>query len=438
MEQLELFPRTRALVPAGLPPRSENDKDSITACYAKEPHLLTLTPTAAPLTKTPKSARLTAAGLFAGIGGIERGLGLAGHETELLCEIDPNAQKVLRAKFPDRKVLSDVRALRSLPAVDILAAGFPCQDLSQAGRTAGISGAKSGVVGEVFRLLSNGRKKPTWLLLENVPFMLQLERGRAMRFLTGALEGLGFRWAYRVVDARAFGLPQRRQRVILLASRTEDPRPVLFGQDASEPVGPNHEQVACGFYWTEGLRGLGWAVDSVPTLKGGSTIGIPSPPAIRLPHGEGIVTPEIRDVERLQGFPADWTLPALEDGGRKGIRWRLVGNAVNVRVSEWVGSRLVSPCTDTPRDEQPLAVTGSWPRAAWGESGLAYSVELSTWPVARPAEHLLDFLQYPCAPLSERATAGFLDRTKSSCLRFPNGFLAAIERHLASMRVKSK
>jgi DNA (cytosine-5)-methyltransferase 1 len=55
-----------------------------------------------------------------------------------------------------------------------------------------------------------------------VPFMLQLDRGEAMRFLTRSLEEMGFSWAYRVVDTRAFGLPQRRQRVLLLASRSED------------------------------------------------------------------------------------------------------------------------------------------------------------------------------------------------------------------------
>src|SRR3954454_8148112 len=100
--------------------------------------------------------------------------------------------------------------------------------------------------------------------------MLQLDRGRAMRYLPEELGRLGYRWAYRVVDARAFGLPQRRQRVILLASRTEDPRPLLLDEDAEPAEQPLLADSFCGFYWTEGLRGLGWAVDAVPTLKGGS------------------------------------------------------------------------------------------------------------------------------------------------------------------------
>lgn len=104
----------------------------------------------------------------------------------------------------------------------MVSAGFPCQDLSQAGRTVGIDGSRSGLVDHAFRLVRR-TQGPRWLLLENIPFMLKLDRGRAMRHLTAELEDMGYRWAYRVVDTRAFGLPQRRQRVILLASRTEDP-----------------------------------------------------------------------------------------------------------------------------------------------------------------------------------------------------------------------
>ena len=154
-----------------------------------------------------------------------------------------------------------------------MAAGFPCQDLSQAGMTAGITGTRSGLVDEVFRLVKR-RKGPRWLLLEKVLFMLQLARGAAMRHVTSSLEELGYSWAYRVIDARAFGLPQRRMRVLMLASRTDDPRDVLFADDAGPVLDGDPQAHPCGFYWTEAIRGLGWAVNAVPTLKGGSTVGI--------------------------------------------------------------------------------------------------------------------------------------------------------------------
>ena len=224
-------------------------------------------------------------GLFAGIGGLELGLSEHGWNTELLCEIDPGAQAVLRSRFADVPLHGDVTKLRALPSdIELVAAGFPCQDLSQAGKTAGITGARSGLVDEVFRLVKR-KRGPRWLLIENVPFMLQLGKGAAMRHITDALEDLGYTWAYRVVDARAFGLPQRRQRVIMLASRTDDPREILFGQDAGERLGGDPADYPCGFYWTEGTRGLGWAVNAVPTLKGGSSRRHPqsagSPVAVR-------------------------------------------------------------------------------------------------------------------------------------------------------------
>ncbi|MEU0503818.1 DNA (cytosine-5-)-methyltransferase [Nocardia sp. NPDC005998] len=370
-------------------------------------------------------------GLFAGIGGLELGLGNHGWHTELLCEIDPGAQAVLAARFPGIPLHADITRLRALPAgTELVAAGFPCQDLSQAGRTAGITGKRSGLVDEVFRLVRRQRG-PRWLLIENVPFMLQLGRGAAMRHITGALEELGYTWAYRVVDARAFGLPQRRQRVLMLASRTEDPRRVLFGDDAGSLDLGDPEQDPCGFYWTEGVRGLGWAVNAIPTLKGGSALGIASPPAVRLPSGE-IVTPGIVDGERLQGFAADWTEPATSVPGiRHGHRWKLIGNAVSVRMASWVGARLAAPGEPISGDE-PLPPGRPWPVAAWGRAGAAYRVPVSTWPVHEPYEDLHHFLT-DARLLSARATAGFLRRTGMGNLRFPPGFLADVESHLDRM-----
>lgn len=387
-------------------------------------------------------ASLRIAGLFAGIGGVERGLASAGHHTTLLCEVDPCAQRVLRARFSDTTLLGDIRSVKALPRVDVVAAGFPCQDLSQAGRTAGIGGSRSSLVGEVFRLLDSAR--PRWLLLENVPFMLQLERGRAMHYLADALTERGYKWAYRVVDTRAFGLPQRRRRVVLLASRRSDPRPVLFADEAGppEPEEPFSDRLravrptdtACGFYWTEGVRGLGWAVDATPTLKGGSTVGIPSPPAIVMPSG-AVGTPDIRDAERLQGFPAGFTEPAIElSTRRKGPRWKLVGNAVSVPVARWIGENLASPrryraaFTRVRRTDEP------WPVAAWSMGGPVHTASVSRWPRREAATPLAEFLQYPMAPLSLRATAGFRARTARSSLRFPAGFLEAIDAHLARLQ----
>jgi DNA (cytosine-5)-methyltransferase 1 len=381
---------------------------------------------------------LTVAGLFAGIGGIELGLEAAGHHTKLLCEYDPAARRVLTARFPDVLIAGDVRTLAALPHVDLVTAGFPCQDLSQAGNKVGIVGEKSGLVAELFRLLKPVDTRPEWLLLENVSYMLRLDRGKAMDVLTAALEEMGYTWAYRVVDARAFGIPQRRLRVILLASLSNDPRRVLFADNAEEPVGIDQigsveTSSAYGFYWTEGLRGLGWAYEAVPTLKAGSTIGIPSPPAVWMPSVDLLGKPSLADAERLQGFPEGWTAPGARPDERIGVRWRMVGNAVCVPVARWVGQRLASPGTCS-LPEYELRMGAKWPNAAWGHSGLRFGVEATGRPVQSEYVPLSTFLEHPLTPLSHKATAGFLDRARRSTnLRFADGFLESVECHLSTM-----
>lgn len=382
---------------------------------------------------------LNVVGLFAGIGGIEVGLGEAGHRSTLLCEIDDAAQSVLARRFSGVEIQSDITMLESLPPCDLVAAGFPCQDLSQAGRTAGITGSQSSLVEHVFRLLDSADPEPTWLLLENVSFMLSLDRGNAMAWLVDQLERRGFAWAYRVVDSQAFGLPQRRQRVLLLASRSEDPRSVLLNQHEQPNLASSHEdEFGCGFYWTEGLRGLGWAVDAVPTLKGGSALGIPSPPAIWSPGSAQLVTPDIRDAERLQGFPADWTATekTTSDGRRNRRRWKLVGNAVSVPVARWLGQRLL---TSESYHQGDAELRGNrWPRAAWGRCGERREADVSMWPVRWPRPHLLDYLEFETKLLSARATAGFLERAERGNLRIPEDFLCEAHAHLESMTTETQ
>lgn len=385
---------------------------------------------AVPANLVPTRAPLKVAGLFAGIGGIELGLARSGHRTELLCEIDDGALAVLNARFPSVPKHEDVTTLQRLPVgTELVTAGFPCQDLSQAGKTKGITGARSGLVGEVFRLVE--QQRVPWLLIENVPFMLQLARGEALEVIVAALEHLGYRWAYRVVDSRAFGLPQRRRRVYMVASLDHDPREVLYADDVGQQPEPPKEEwrrAACGFYWTEGLRGLGWAHDAVPTLKGGSTVGIPSAPAIVLPDGR-LVTPDIRDAERMQGFEPGWTEP-VETLKKAGFRWKLVGNAVSVDAAEWIGRRLRAPGKYDDTHDTPLVKDRSWPTAAYNVSGTRMTpTGLSEWPAARAREPLVNFLAHEPKPLSAKAARGFYGRAAKAKLRFPPGFLDLVRQH---------
>jgi DNA (cytosine-5)-methyltransferase 1 len=373
------------------------------------------------------------AGLFAGIGGFEHGLAADGrHEAVLLCDVLPQSKAVLNARFDGVDYAADVTRLTSLPSdVDCVTAGFPCQDLSQAGRTAGLDGARSGLISEVFRLL---RDRPvSTVVVENVSFMLQLGGGSAMRAIVDEFEALGYRWAYRLVDTFSFGLPQRRERVYLVASKLLDPAQVLLADDNLLPRPANgFGRIAHGFYWTEGKSGLGWAVDSVPTLKNGSTVGIASPPAVLMPDGQ-LVKPSIEDGEALQGFPRGWTEPA-EAVAKRGYRWGLVGSAVSVPVARWLGRRLAMPGDFDSTLDRPFPDKGKCPRAARFDGVRRTAVEISADPVGMRPPPLAEFLHAPLDPLSLRASQGFLNRTsESTSLLFKDEFLDRVEAYVLGM-----
>lgn len=369
---------------------------------------------------------MKAVGLFAGIGGMELALRKEGFESELLCEILPEAQRVLRKRFSAAQVVGDIRKLRSLPSgTSIVCAGFPCQDLSSSGLKGGINGLRSSLVSEVFRLIRKNR--PAWILLENVKFMLHLGKGEAMRVITHELETLGYRWAYRVLNSQDFGVPQRRERVFVLASLAGDPETVLFRQPSHKyepPARPEDISRPVGFYWTEGTHASGLASDALPPLKGGSTIGIPSPPAALFPSGI-VGTPDLRDAERLQGFDEDWTAPA-EEIAKASTRWKLVGNAVTVDVVRWIAKGIKS----SPPSSPPTAVPHTeqrWPNAAFGGRGARWRVEEAFGPSDRVL--LSRFLNHPLKPLSKKAVTGFIGRAKKGSLFYPKGFISALEKY---------
>ncbi|MFF2634393.1 DNA cytosine methyltransferase [Microbacterium sp. NPDC058021] len=384
------------------------------------------------------------ASLFAGIGGIELGFERAlGHdvETVMFCEWWTPAQQVLRARFPGIDIHPDVRELTSLPgSVNLVTSGFPCTDLSQAGRMAGIKGANSGLVRHMFEAIRLGAQTgglPT-LVIENVPNMLSLDRGRAMAYLVEEIEALGYRWAYRVVDSRFTGVPQRRRRVILVASADLDPREVLFADDQGARAAHEFAEDAYGFYWTEGRGGLGWAQDAVPTLKGGSTIGIPSPPAIWVPAGERgrrLLKPTVEDAEAMQGFDRGWTAVDGLNARKNGPRWRLVGNAVTVGVAQWLAGRLADPGAVTHGYKPWAPADRGWPTAAWGGNGTVWSVpELSEFPINLAYQHLQDVVSIADAEaLSLRASTGFMNRLQRGNLGRHPGFREDVADHILAV-----
>lgn len=154
--------------------------------------------------------------LFAGIGGFDEGFRRAGMTTVWMVEIDPWCRRVLARHFPEAQLYEDVRTVGrdDLEPVDLICGGFPCQDLSVAGRRAGLAGERSGLFFEFMRIVAE--LTPRWVLIENVPGLLSSNGGRDMGTVLGTLAKLGYGYAYRVLDAQFFGVAQRRRRVFIV------------------------------------------------------------------------------------------------------------------------------------------------------------------------------------------------------------------------------
>ena len=178
----------------------------------------------------------TAVSLFAGVGGFDLALERAGVKVVASVEWDKNAQNVLRKQFPNAQVFGDIqgvsgeqlRAAGFNPEDGIITGGFPCQDLSVAGKRAGLAGSRSGLFWEICRLLDETRTQT--FILENVPGLLSSNNGRDMAVVIEALVERGYRIAWRVLDAQYFGVPQRRRRVFIvgcLGNQGRSPEEIL-------------------------------------------------------------------------------------------------------------------------------------------------------------------------------------------------------------------
>lgn len=156
--------------------------------------------------------------LFSGIGGFSLGLErTGGFETVAFCEIEEFPRKVLAKHWPDVPCYGDVRTLTAERlaadgiAVDVITGGFPCQDISFAGKGAGLAGERSGLFYEVARLV--GELEPRFVLLENVGALLS----RGLDAVLGTLASLGYDAEWHCIPASYVGAPHRRDRIWIVA-----------------------------------------------------------------------------------------------------------------------------------------------------------------------------------------------------------------------------
>lgn len=225
---------------------------------------------------------LTHVDLFAGIGGFGLALERAGAKTVASVEIDKNCQNILRRHFPGATIFDDItkvggdelRAAGFIPERGVITGGFPCQDLSIAGRGAGLAGGRSGLFWEIVRLLDD--LQPRWFILENVPRLLTINDGRDMGSVAEALVECGYSLAWRVLDAQHFGVPQRRRRIFIvghLGTPWRAPAEILFEREGGGGDSPACAQAkpetAGGAGFGAGDGGPAGVVDKASTLQGG-------------------------------------------------------------------------------------------------------------------------------------------------------------------------
>jgi len=317
--------------------------------------------------------------LFSGVGGFDLGLERAGMTCGWQVDNDPFCLRILAKHWPEVDRYGDIREFppANICRPDIIVGGFPCQDLSIAGRREGLAGERSGLWYEFYRVLAE--LKPAWIVIENVTGLLSSNGGRDFATILQGLVKLRYGVCWRVFDAKHFGVPQRRRRVFLVGHLGDDGRAaqVLFESESSERGAPasqgarqdiaaplkasspgrrgggsspiagefvianaittrpgqrlSAEDNYVAFNWQSGgdVR-LGCSGEHVPALQASQV------PAVAGSWGVRRFTP--LECERLMGFPDNWT---LVEGTSDTARYRQLGNAVVVPVVEWIGRQIV-------------------------------------------------------------------------------------------------
>jgi len=276
------------------------------------------------------SDKLRLLSLFAGIGGFELGLERSdGFETVAQCEIDPYCNKVLAKHWPEVKRYGDIRELTAARlaadgiAVDAICGGFPCQDISNAGKQAGIEGERSGLWSEYARLIDELR--PRVVFVENVAALL----GRGLDRVLGDLAALGYDAVWDCIPASAVGAPHRRDRLWLIAytavnGRTQKPADACRRSEGTRP----QEEHGLG-------HGCAPVADALGQRRPGQ--GQPFNAGHQAPCGQGQATDALNG-----GLGNQWAIEP--DVGRvahgvpaRAHRLRALGNAVVPAIPELLG-----------------------------------------------------------------------------------------------------
>jgi len=262
------------------------------------------------------------------------------------CEINAFCQRVLKTRWPSVQLAEDITTLsaRDIPRAEVWTGGFPCQDVSLAnqGKRKGLRGERSGLFHVFAELVS--KRRPPWIVLENVPGLLNSNHGEDFRTVIRTMDELGYGVSWRTFDAKYFGTPQRRRRVYIVASRGSlSSAEVLFEPNTDSEVARS---------------GLG----KRDLNSNGAAPGVGSSSLYAIQHATIGRSPKAGP--QAKGFRNDDETYTLDSRGSADVvcktsspfrvraatrvskeldsnRYRAIGNAVCVPIVEWIGHRII-------------------------------------------------------------------------------------------------
>lgn len=357
---------------------------------------------------------------FSGIGGLEGSLA-----PKAVCEIDEECRELLSLRFPEAKQFNDIRTMDGIEA-EVIVGGWPCQDLSVAGKQAGLQGENSGLFYS-FIDAANEIKAQT-LIAENVTNLLRMDKGAVFFEVLIELKKRGFGYcSWRVINARQFGLPHHRNRVFLIASRDIQRCYSLF-RDLPEIDRKTSDTKAAGFYWTAGSQSICFSKGYVPTIKIGSTLKIASPPAVF--YGDTVRKLSSNEALQLQGFS-----PEHFSNFADSTKFKMAGNAVAKPIGQFVVDGVISGDTFNAPELAPSQTdffgnsipSGGMPEAGFFDGETISRVQLGKKMLL--ANNLGDFLDTAINQrLSARAASGLLRRLDKSGHSCPDELKLHLER----------
>ena len=261
--------------------------------------------------------------LFTGIGGLESN----NIQPLLVCEKDIHCKKYLQNIFKNSEYIDDVKDItsskRSIPKVDIVTGGWPCQDLSVAGERKGFKGVKSVLFYDLLEVAQ--KSKCETVVAENVPNLLNIDSGEVFATVLTEFANRGYKYiGWRTVNTRSFNLPHQRRRLFIVASKSEQVAKNLFNPIKKRITSPKNTTQVNSFYHTAGTHSICFSKNYTPTFKVSG-----SGPAIQ--YNNNIRRISANEALKLQGFN-----PNKFKGITDTQKYSMAGNAVSKPVGNFI------------------------------------------------------------------------------------------------------